>query len=137
MAYGGSTCRLYVDAGRPQAARENLLDALVARSIEQCELPDGLQLRFTAGSQILAEIARTVEAERRCCRFLSFEITVPQDEGPMILAFQRDFSVANQMLPVCSRFVKTSDSGPTELTDTWTSDGYENWALDQSIVKRK
>src|SRR6266550_8112281 len=62
-----------------KARRENRLDTLLQRSTERTELPDGLRLRFTADAQILAEIARTVEAERQCCRFLSFTITVSPD----------------------------------------------------------
>jgi len=68
-----------------KARRENLLDALLQRSTERTELPDGLRLRFTADAQILAEIARTVDAERLCCRFLSFTITVNPDGGPITL----------------------------------------------------
>jgi hypothetical protein len=60
-----------------KARRENLLAALLQRSTERTELPDGLRLRFTADAQILAEIARTVDAERLCCRFLSFTISRP------------------------------------------------------------
>jgi hypothetical protein len=68
-----------------KARRENLLAALLQRSSGRTELPDGLRLRFTADAQILADIARTVDAERLCCRFLSFTITVTPDDGPITL----------------------------------------------------
>jgi hypothetical protein len=68
-----------------KARRENLPDALVQRSTERTELPDGLRLRFTADAQLLAEIARTVDAERLCCRFLTFTIIVSPDGGPITL----------------------------------------------------
>ena len=68
-----------------KARRENLLDDLVRRSIEQMELADGFRLRFTADEQILGVIARTVDAERQCCRFLSFTISVSPDGGPITL----------------------------------------------------
>ena len=34
---------------------------------------------------MLASIARAVDAERHCCRFLRFTITVEPDEGPVTL----------------------------------------------------
>lgn len=68
-----------------KARRDNLLDALRRRSTEHIEIPDGFRLRFTADEQILTEIARTVDAERQCCRFLSFTITVSPDGGPITL----------------------------------------------------
>jgi hypothetical protein len=33
----------------------------------------------------LAAIASTIEAERRCCRFLRFDVTVAPDGGPVWL----------------------------------------------------
>jgi len=76
-------CTLSPDALK--ARRENLLEALLQRSTERTELPDGLRLRFTADAQILAEIARTVDAERLCCRFLTFTIIVRPNGGPITL----------------------------------------------------
>ena len=68
-----------------KARRDNLLAALLQRSAGRTERPDGLRLRFTADAQILADLARTVDAERLCCRFLSFTITVNPDGGPITL----------------------------------------------------
>ena len=68
-----------------KARRENLLDVLLQRSTEHIEIPDGVRLRFNADGQVLAEITRTVDAERQCCRFLAFTITVSPDGGPITL----------------------------------------------------
>jgi hypothetical protein len=68
-----------------KARRENLLDALLRRATERAELADGARLRFAADEEILVDIARTVDAERHCCRFLSFAITVSPDGGPITL----------------------------------------------------
>lgn len=67
------------------ARRENLLQALLQRACERHDLPDGLRLRFAAEDDVLAAVARTVDAERHCCRFLQFTITVAPDEGPVTL----------------------------------------------------
>jgi hypothetical protein len=68
-----------------KARRENLLDTLLQRSIERTELPHGFRRRFAADTHILTEITRAVDAERQCCRFLSFAITVSPDGGPITL----------------------------------------------------
>jgi hypothetical protein len=67
------------------ARRENLLGVLTARATERVELPDGLRLRFAAGADLLALVARVIEAERECCRFLRFVLVVEPDEGPFTL----------------------------------------------------
>ena len=67
------------------ARREGLLTELLRRADEQQELPDGYRLRFTAGGDTLAVIARAIDAERQCCRFLRFRLTVDPDGGPIHL----------------------------------------------------
>jgi len=42
-------------------------------------------LRFAPTGEILSTIARVVDAERQCCRFLRFDIAVEPDEGPIFL----------------------------------------------------
>jgi len=76
-------CSLSPEALR--ARREGLLAELLQRAESAQRLPDGLRLRFAASSDILARIATAVEAERLCCRFLQFRITVEPDEGPIKL----------------------------------------------------
>jgi|SRR5262245_818360 len=68
-----------------KARRENLLDTLLRSSTGRTELAEGLRLHFAANAEILGEIARSVEAERQCCRFLSFTITISPDGGPITL----------------------------------------------------
>jgi hypothetical protein len=40
-------------------------------------------LEFANENDILFEIIRMVDAERQCCRFLRFVVTVDADEGPV------------------------------------------------------
>ena len=68
-----------------KARKENLLKALLDRANQRRELPDGYRLRFAAEGDMLSEIARTVDAERQCCRFLRFTVTVEPDDGPITL----------------------------------------------------
>ena len=76
-------CTLSPDALR--ARRAGLLSDLFRRTDGREDLPDGIRLRFAPTDDTLATIARAVEAERHCCRFLRFGITVEPDGGPIFL----------------------------------------------------
>lgn len=67
------------------ARREGLLLELVRRADHHEDHPDGRLLRFPAEADMLAAISRAVDAERHCCRFLRFQITVEPDGGPISL----------------------------------------------------
>ena len=68
-----------------RARREGLLTELVRRADAHESSPGGHRLRFAAEADTLSIIAQTVEAERQCCRFLRFQITVEPDGGPIWL----------------------------------------------------
>ncbi len=68
-----------------KARREGLLGALVHRADRHEELPSGHRFAFGASDEILRLITRAIDAERQCCRFLRFELTVEPDEGPILL----------------------------------------------------
>lgn len=70
-----------------KARQEDLLGGLLRRADQRLDLPDGYRIRFAAGEDVLANIVKVVEAERQCCRFLTFEVTVEPDGGPIWLAF--------------------------------------------------
>jgi hypothetical protein len=63
----------------------DLLPGLLMRAEERRPLEDGYALRFASGGGILLDIARVLEAERACCRFLRFRITAEPDLGPVWL----------------------------------------------------
>ena len=90
-------CTLGPDALK--ARREGLLNDLVRRAAAREELADGHRFHFTADADLLALVARAIDAERRCCRFLRFRLTVDPDEGPVVLELTgpegtRDFLTA-------------------------------------------
>ena len=79
--------------------REGLLMDLVRRAERREDLPEGVRFEFAPSSEIIALLARAVEAERHCCRFLRFVITVESDSGPVFLELTgprgtRDFVTA-------------------------------------------
>ena len=76
-------CRLTPEA--LDARKRDLLSALVDRSVGRELLTDGVRLRFEASEETLSSIVQAVEAERHCCRFLRFTITVEPNDGAMLL----------------------------------------------------
>ena len=68
-----------------KARREGALTDLLRRAEAHDELPQGHRLQFGATDDMLATIAQTIDAERQCCWFLRFSITVEPDGGPISL----------------------------------------------------
>lgn len=62
-----------------------MLSDLARRAQSHEELPDGFRLRFPASEDLLLTLARVIEAERHCCRFLRFGLVVEPDGGPVVL----------------------------------------------------
>lgn len=65
------------------ARRAGLLPGLLDRAESRETLPEGYRVRFAATGDILTAIAQAIDAERQCCRFLAFTLTVEQDGGPI------------------------------------------------------
>jgi hypothetical protein len=76
-------CTLSADTIKTR--RAGLLPGLALRAESRAALADGYRLRFAASSEILTAIAETIDAERQCCRFLTFEMNVSADGGPITL----------------------------------------------------
>jgi hypothetical protein len=65
--------------------QEGLLADLLRRAQSREGTLEGLRLTFAPSHDAIAGIMQAVDAERLCCRFLRFTITVEPDEGPVIL----------------------------------------------------
>ena len=75
-----------LDESQRQAGREQLLPGLSGRAGGVEGFADGSRFRFPATTENLTAIVQTIDAERRCCRFLRFDLMVEPDSGPMWLA---------------------------------------------------
>jgi hypothetical protein len=75
-----------LDDNEFQRRRSDLLPGLLAQSSSAEALADGMRWRFEPRDGLLAQIAAVVDAERRCCRFLRFELTVEPNLGPIWLS---------------------------------------------------
>ncbi len=65
--------------------REELLTGLLALAQERMTITNGLRWRFAPTAGFLTAAAKTIDAERQCCRFLKFVLTVEPDAGDMWL----------------------------------------------------
>jgi hypothetical protein len=76
-------CSLTPDAIRARQAE--LLPGLFRIAVSTETVPNGVRLLFNASTEAIQAIASTIDAERQCCRFLRFELTVEPDAGPIRL----------------------------------------------------
>jgi hypothetical protein len=75
-------CRLEPESLR--ARRDALLPGIVAHAEHIEPIDGGFRLRF-ADAALLTTIASVVDAERLCCPFLAFGLTVAPAGGPISL----------------------------------------------------
>lgn len=89
MRYDGRTMDLPIvctlTPEQLQARRSSLLPGVLERAQEVQPIAAGYRVRFVASSETLQAIAAMIDAERQCCRFLRFELTIEPDEGPVVL----------------------------------------------------
>jgi hypothetical protein len=65
--------------------REHVIKELFQKTLERRELQDGFEFVFPSSEAVLAEVVEFVAFERKCCRFLSFEVAFEPGEGPIHL----------------------------------------------------
>lgn len=75
-----------LDPAELAARRDALLPGLAARAVAREFLPEGLRWQFAPSADLLAQIARVLDAERQCCPFLRFDLTIEPAGGPVWLA---------------------------------------------------
>ena len=77
------SCTLSPDA--LAARRENLLASVAALARVNTPTGEGRRFEFDASDETLALITSMIQAERKCCRFLQFQLTIPPAGGPIAL----------------------------------------------------
>jgi hypothetical protein len=68
-----------------RARREDVLARLAERAKKQEETANGYVFTFDASSDTLKLLIAAIDAERQCCRWLRFAVTVEPDGGPITL----------------------------------------------------
>jgi hypothetical protein len=82
--------------------REGLLPGLVGRARERQSLEDGYRLTFDPSGETLQAIAAVIDAERQCCSWLRFELTVTPERGPMVLTLSGPSGAREFLSALCS-----------------------------------
>lgn len=76
--------------GDALAARVEAARALFAACTALEELPDGYAFHFAGDEGTVAALLALVAAERRCCRFLAYELALAPGLGPVVLRLRGD-----------------------------------------------
>jgi hypothetical protein len=71
--------------GELNARATELLPGVVAAATSRQPIETGFRFEFQASSGVLSSIVRMIDAERQCCQFLRFQLTVEAAGGPVVL----------------------------------------------------
>ena len=71
--------------GELNARATQLLPGVVAAAKARYAIENGFRFEFQPDSEVLASIVRMIDAERQCCQFLRFQLTIEAAGGPVVL----------------------------------------------------
>ena len=81
------TCRLSAHCSPASSTRVRLSSclALSRAATARQTIGNGFRFKFQASSDVLSSIVRMIDAERQCCQFLRFQLTVEAAGGQVVL----------------------------------------------------
>jgi hypothetical protein len=71
--------------GELNARATQLLPGVVAAAKARHAIENGFRFEFQTDSDVLSSIVRMIDAERQCCQFLRFQLTIEAAGGPVVL----------------------------------------------------
>jgi hypothetical protein len=71
--------------GELNARATQLLPGVAAAANARDAIENGFRFEFEPDGEVLASIVRMIDAERQCCQFLRFQLTVEAAGGPVVL----------------------------------------------------
>ena len=71
--------------GELNARATQLLPGVVAAARARYPIENGFRFEFQPDGELLASIVRMLDAERQCCQFLRFQLTIEPAAGPVVL----------------------------------------------------
>src|SRR4029450_2152814 len=86
LAVGGSPMRdlpivCTLQPGELNARATQLLPGVVAAAKARYPIENGFRFEFQPDSEVLMSIVRMIDAERQCCQFLRFQLTIEAPRG--------------------------------------------------------
>lgn len=74
-----------LDPAKYARRRDTLLPGLVAKAESAAVFPEGFRWSFRRSDGLMLALAAVIEAERRCCPFLRFQVTGEPADSPVVL----------------------------------------------------
>jgi hypothetical protein len=71
--------------GEINARAIQLLPGVVPAAKARYAIDNGFRFEFQPDGELLASILRMIDAERQCCQFLPFQLTIEPAAGPVVL----------------------------------------------------
>jgi hypothetical protein len=68
-----------------QKRRQAILKIVGEAALDSYAIPDGYRYRFKPQPEMLTQLARLIDLERQCCRFLTFKLVAEAGEQPILL----------------------------------------------------
>lgn len=93
--------------------REDTLRTLRAQAQEVREIAGGWSIRFAADDELLAQLVRFIQLERKCCAFLRFALVLAPGGGPVWLELTGPDGT-QEMLRDLMELAPVSWDGPSE-----------------------
>ena len=85
---GNARCSL---SEKELSRRRNQIARLFEQEVRETrELPDGFAFRFASDDALTVRLFKFVQAERQCCGFLTFELTLEPKPSPVWLRLRGD-----------------------------------------------
>src|SRR5262245_50419751 len=69
--------------GELTSRRDGLLPGLLSKAHSRETIPGGFRWSFSDSGGLVKEVASVIDAERGCCRFLTFRLSLEPDCGPL------------------------------------------------------
>jgi hypothetical protein len=74
-----------LQAGEINSRATQLLPGVAAAAQRRQAIENGFRFEFQPDGNLLSSIVHMIDAERQCCRFLRFQLTIEPAGGPVVL----------------------------------------------------
>jgi len=104
-------CNLKALTPAERARQSALSRKLSTATVEKRELANGLRFRLSLAEITLPELGEWIDAERKCCPFLDFQISIEREGGAVQLSLTGRAGVKEFLLSDFATVGAESDAG--------------------------